>query len=779
MGIIPEQEHNHRGLSAHDFRKISENGFGDPYNAYPHSMLWMHDHLYVGTTRAPLAYRGRQRAEDHPDWLGVIWPVKIPEGIWDIDLRAEIWRYAPQTRIWNRVFSAPLVEGSRGDQVPLSVAFRSMASFQGRSDSAPAIYVPTMATYQTAAVMLRSTDGINFEPISKDGFGFPDPYESRGVRALVPFKNRLFTAPAIAPKGQRKSYNFPATMIVLVTDDPVHGKWRPACEPHFGDPGNMTAFQIAAFNGYLYAGTGNVQKGFQIWKTDAEGHPPYQWQKVIDHGAHRGKLNQGAITMKAFKGCLYVGTGIQEGGYDRYHNIGPAAVELIRIYPDDSWDLIVGDPRITPQGLKVPVSGLGPGFGKPSAGYLWSLCEHDGWLYAGTFDWLMSVKYGRLDKWPKYLRGMLTQQRMDQIISRFGGFDIWRSRDGNNWSPVTENGFGNPYNIGARTMVSTKHGLFVGAVNPFAPEVAIHRQAGWQYEVNPKGGLEIWLGDAGCGQFDTEPIPERIYINDTNFRRVYNPLPETDTEVLANTIERFYKGSRFRHFGFWTVGDTNPLTACENLMDELLAFVPEKKGRIADIGCGMGASTEHLLKHYPPSAVTGITSTKENRTICRSAIPMATFLYRKIPKLKLRPESYDCVIWVSGLERLGARKELIRESFRILRPGGRLVCFELLPVRDTIPWRFFSSATDIQTPEEYGDLLRTTGFEDIQLIDVTADSIGRFRKYTARYFAIRQLSGEIPEKIVQEAKALLLGKTGAWSQCFLVAACKVPADSSC
>ena len=57
-GNLAELPSNPQGLAAYNFRKISQNGFGDGYNAYPHSMIWFKDHLYVGTTRANLQCSG-------------------------------------------------------------------------------------------------------------------------------------------------------------------------------------------------------------------------------------------------------------------------------------------------------------------------------------------------------------------------------------------------------------------------------------------------------------------------------------------------------------------------------------------------------------------------------------------------------------------------------------------------------------------------------------------------------------------------------------------------
>ena len=44
-------------------------------------------------------------------------------------------------------------------------------------------------------------------------------------------------------------------------------------------PHNIAIFEMAEFQDHLYAGTGNLN-GFQVWKTDATGTPPYRWQQV-------------------------------------------------------------------------------------------------------------------------------------------------------------------------------------------------------------------------------------------------------------------------------------------------------------------------------------------------------------------------------------------------------------------------------------------------------------------------------------------------------------------
>jgi hypothetical protein len=226
---------------------------------------------------------------------------------------------------------------------------------------------------------------------------------------------------------------------------------------------------MTVFNGFLYAGTINSKSGFQIWKTHARSHP-YHWKKVITAGAFRGNSNEAVVSMFVFKNALYVGTGLQGIGFEKTYDEGPAAAELIRIYPDDSWDLIVGDPRPTFDGIKIPLSGLGPGFNNGYNTVIWRMAEHDGWLYVGTED--VSVF---LLNWMRATgRARLRNKAINHFVYERGGFDLWRSQDGTAWEQVTRVGFGNPLSHGIRTLQSTPLGLFVGTATA--------------------GGCEIWWG---------------------------------------------------------------------------------------------------------------------------------------------------------------------------------------------------------------------------------------------------------------------------------------------
>jgi SAM-dependent methyltransferase len=509
------------GLSRGHFRKIASNGFGDGGNSYAWGRTWFKDHLYVGTNRHLLVLLLKRFPYKVPM---PVWPVPTPESTFDLDLAAQVWRYNPDTDIWQRVYKAPMVDGIDNHRVPLAYGFRNMAVFQGKSDREPVIYtIPTCGSYGKGPVLLRCEDGVNFEVRSEPGLGLGDA-SITSFRGVVPFKGKLF----ITPSGTRGGYcNQVNNMVVLCTDDPANGKWEVSNTPCFGDTTNYGIFEMNVGGNYLYACTINIRRGCQLWRTDGEGPTPHQWVLVADRGFDRGPLNEMMLSSAYFNGAMYVGTGIQNGGYDRINNVGPAPAEIIRVNEDGTWDLLVGEPRVTRFGPKFPTSGMRAGFDNFFSGYMWRMTAHDGALYAGTYDGACFLPYADPNQWPPALQNILDRDTIDRYLQVRGGTELWRTTDGNTWVPITRNGFGNYFNYGIRAIISTPRGLFVGTANPFGPQVAVRTPSGWRYEDNPLGGLEVWHGsleNAGVGEGLSLP-PERLPEIQT--------LEESDEAIMA------------------------------------------------------------------------------------------------------------------------------------------------------------------------------------------------------------------------------------------------------
>lgn len=482
--------HNTRGLAEPDFRLTCESGFGDGWNHYAHSMTWFEGRIYVGTTRATMAMNkwNLPRPALYP------WPVDSADDIYDVPRQAEIWAYIPEADRWERVFQAPMVTGRNKRLVPRYIGFRGITVFQGASDSKPCLYVSTWAPQLAEPPdVLRSEDGVHFEPVPRPPFS----EAVRSFRTLQVFNGRVHTTPTSSSAGARRSSDsIGSDSTIYATDDLQTARWQPASEEGFGSKANLTVFEMEVFNGHLYAATVNPRTGFELWKTRG-GDLPYRWTRVLRNGAWRGPLNEVGVSLHEFKGALYVGTGILNGGYHRAARLGPAAAEVLRVWPDDSWELLVGDPRTTPDGIRYPLSGYSAGFDVLFNGYVWRMASHDGWLYAGTFCWANTIPYLQKHAWPEDLLVLVNRWGVDKVVRRYGGCELWRTADGEHWEPVTRSGFGNMYNWGVRNIVSTPHGLFVATANPFGPTIAQRQADGqWAYVPNPRGGCEVWLGRA-------------------------------------------------------------------------------------------------------------------------------------------------------------------------------------------------------------------------------------------------------------------------------------------
>jgi SAM-dependent methyltransferase len=770
-----------RPLTEKNFVPLVRHGFGDPANAYAHSLAWFQGHVYAGLARhCYVASRPYNL-----DRSFQVFPVKLPEFNWDLDWRAQIWRFDPQNCLWENIYISPMCMGSRGFEVPRQIGFRDMEVFQGKSDLTPALYVTSWGSHMgLGPFILRCVDGVHFEEVGVDERKY---FGTQTLRALVAFDGRLFTLPTGRDSGIDGSH-VAQEAVVLESCDPYEGGWRPVSEPYFGDHKNVMLMDMETFNGCLYVGTMNPYDGYQVWKTEAKGKPPYRWKQVISQGAFRGKLNEIAVSFCTFKGSLYVGGAIYAGGYDRIYNVGPGAPELIRINPDDTWDLIVGEPRITPEGLKVPLSGLGPGFNNIFAGYIWRMCAHEGWLYAGTCVWSPWLPFANQANWPEKLKESFAHINLERLVEKFGGFDLWRSQDGDHWVPVTVSGFGNPYNCGLRSMVSTQHGLFISATNQFGPEVAVKRMAGWKYEPNSRGGVEIWLGTHNPPDREITVVP----LNDTVVPSVWhNPAENAESTACEDLIREFYDDSGWRHVGFWREHIKNPREACENLLEELLAFtrptaeqkirpIPtdeeiEKRFRIRQpqeelrtgsarelvlvTGCRTGVLSSYLLNYFAPEELIGVVSTREEKRFCAARVPEVRFDTPGPFRFKFARNTFDKVICIECLSRNQNRRKAFREMLRVLKPGGQLLCSDLI---------FSKKLKNIIDVQDYKILLQEAGFAPVQVVDATHHCLESYREYISRFLDMKTLSSKVDENLKQLFLARLPGADERMRSYFLI-----------
>jgi len=512
-------------LTEEDFVPLATQGFleavdgphpeGSRRNSYVWSMAWWKAKLYVGTNRDFICTVSEGLGFD-PSSFGC-----PPPGTLTPDQRAEIWQYTPGGEgglhgTWQRVFQSPLLLSELSQdidltqipnldqlpdltQIPRDIGYRNMIDCDAGGE--PLLYT---ASFGIGGRLLYTSDGTTFQPASVLGL---DLLHNLGYRAGVCWKGRLW----ISPAGSLSITGSPPDVainivpdnafrpVLLVNDHPSNrlSPWLEvldvASDLHLGNAGNVGIYSMAVFDDALYLGVANQTTGFELWKADGAkcDRPPEScvltWKKLIDNGGGRpvpeGETANNAriFEFAVFKDYLY--WGVSESALFKI-----TTAEMGRIGTDDRWDLIVGEPRDPNTMAKnfncqrndascVPLSGKGPGFGPDPftpgvAAYIWSLEPHDGSLYAATFDPFSFLPDGGRDP----------------------GFDLWRSSNGTDWSPVLTNGFGNACNYGGRNMTSTPLGLFVGTANPFTTEDGTNNMF---CPPGDTGGLEVWIGVGG------------------------------------------------------------------------------------------------------------------------------------------------------------------------------------------------------------------------------------------------------------------------------------------
>jgi hypothetical protein len=272
--------------------------------------------------------------------------------------------------------------------------------------------------------LVQSTDGNLFEISALKDFDLP-PFAS--LQQHLNFENKLY---AIFADSSEIESDFGKDIPHLYTgSNSVVGELQKISDSLFGDVSNQGIAAIAVSKGYFYAATSNAIKGFQVWRTKGDPGQADAWEPVITNGANRYSLNPVVFAIAEFRGDLYFACGVPVDKDQKVNTLYSGGFEIIRCYADNDWDLIVGTPRFTGSGLRVPLTALGPGFDDISKQVVDGLISHNDLLY------------------------LVTQGRE--------GFQLWTTADGENWSPISQPELASAFQVKVEAALSASGGLFM------------------------------------------------------------------------------------------------------------------------------------------------------------------------------------------------------------------------------------------------------------------------------------------------------------------------------
>ena len=209
-------------------------------------------------------------------------------------------------------------------------------------------------------------------------------------------------------------------------------------------------------------------------------------------------------------------------------------------------------------------------------------------------------------------------------------------------------------------------------------------------------------------------------------------------------LREYYGDSDFFNYGYWREDTHDQQAACENLMDQLLEFIPDKRGTLLDVACGMGATTRSLLKYYNRSSLIGINISQAQLARSKLNAPGCTFHLMDATHLGFGANAFDNLICVESAFHFNTREDFLREARRVLKPGGSLVLSDILFL--VVPGRRnrrLPAANLVGDVEQYRAGYRRAGFQEVEIVDATRECWGGFRQHLMQWGWQKLLSREV------------------------------------
>jgi len=138
--------------------------------------------------------------------------------------------------------------------------------------------------------------------------------------------------------------------------DPLKGEWSPLGDPTWETRDRMRISHLTRYRERLQVFLDNSETGFEIWQSDDMGA---SWTLVVPCGAYRYRRNALISALAINQGYTFIAaSSINVDPFDCGRTVG---FEILILTPSGHWDVLSGDCRCTPMGLRAPLLACGPG----------------------------------------------------------------------------------------------------------------------------------------------------------------------------------------------------------------------------------------------------------------------------------------------------------------------------------------------------------------------------------------------------------------------------------
>lgn len=205
-------------------------------------------------------------------------------------------------------------------------------------------------------------------------------------------------------------------------------------------------------------------------------------------------------------------------------------------------------------------------------------------------------------------------------------------------------------------------------------------------------------------------------------------MDREDTDLLVRRYERKvldpaawsqFGSSGFYDVGLWSLGATTQQGACEALVDRLASGVGPSPGRVLDVACGAGATTDRFRRVLGADEVLGVDVAPGLVAAARRGYPECGFSVMDATALAFPDGVFDAVTCVEAAFHFRSRRAFLASAARVLRPGGRLVLADLVVAGSDLLGAWMTPPENAMPAADYAGMVAAAGFEDVDVQDET------------------------------------------------------------